>query len=36
MSEKEIAAIAENAKLIVNGYAFSMREDFGGGDYFRN
>ena len=27
MSEKELEKIAENAKVIVNGYAFSKRED---------
>ena len=27
MSEKEIEKIVENAKVIVNGYAFSRRED---------
>ena len=27
MSDQELQNIAENAKFIVNGYAFSMRED---------
>ena len=27
MSEKELMDIAENAKMIVNGYAFSLDED---------
>ena len=27
MPEKELQKIAENAKIIVNGYAFSKRED---------
>ena len=27
MSENELEKIAENAKVIVNGYAFSKRED---------
>ena len=27
MSEKELEKIADNAKIIVNGYAFSIRED---------
>ena len=27
MSEKEIAAIAEKARMIVSGYAFTMRQD---------
>ena len=27
MSEKELEKIAEKAKIIVNGYAFSKRED---------
>ena len=27
MSEMEITAIAENAKIIVSGYAFTPRED---------
>jgi len=27
MPEKEIAAIAENARIIVSGYAFTSRED---------
>lgn len=27
MSEKELIDIAENAKMIVNGYAFSLDED---------
>jgi len=27
MPEKEIAAIAENAKIIVSGYAFTRRDD---------
>ena len=27
MSEKELNTIAENAKIIVSGYAFSNRED---------
>lgn len=27
MSEKELKKIADNAKIIVNGYAFSKRED---------
>ena len=27
MSEKELEKIADNAKIIVNGYAFSTRED---------
>ena len=27
MSEKELQAIAEKAKFIVSGYAFSRRED---------
>lgn len=27
MSEKELEKIADNAKIIVNGYAFSKRDD---------
>lgn len=27
MSEQELMAIADNAKIIVNGYAFSLDED---------
>ena len=27
MPEKEIAAIAENARIIVSGYAFTRRDD---------
>lgn len=27
MPEKELQKIAENAKIIVNGYAFSKRDD---------
>lgn len=27
MSDKEIAAIAEKARMIVSGYAFTMRQD---------
>ena len=27
MSEKEIQSIAENSKIIINGYAFTKRDD---------